>query len=682
MLLAAYLCIHTLPCALGKLNTDFPNYYMSARLMREGYDPARMYEWIWLQREKDHRGIDVRIIGLLPITPFSTLAMWPLAGLPPLSAKRVWIAVNLVLLVPLVWIFVAMTGLSWQRVALAFALSFPLHRDLLYGQYYIVLLLMIAAACWAYVREKPVLAGALVAVATACKLFPVVFLIFFLRRRAWRALLSAAATGIACMVASVEAFGWNVHSTYLHEVLPWTLHGEALPPYATMSNSISSVLHYLFLKEPQWNPHPWHDSPLWYALLLPTIQMAAIAPAILLIRQSDRTQQRVSLEWSALLTASLAVSTSPASYNFVLLALPLCVVAAILLTGRRYGWLAVSLAVYAGIGFPMSTPAAYVGPIILFYVPRLLLTLALLLGIYTLLWSDRASHEPWWNWRRFASTATMAGCVVLSVVSTLRRENNVRQEYAYRLHLATQDFIEANPTSNGEGLRYIEFSPTGYNLVRPDRKELAVDPPHDDDLSYAASGGAWVERATDPDSQIVEAQDFAHVVAIGAREPMVSADGQTLALIRDQRGFGRLVAIEAFRSPQRTETFLSPPSLNTYEASFISPHEYAFSAAEDGRSPTVYLTDGTHSNAPIGLGESRYPALSPDRRWLVFSHLEEGAWNLWLRDEASGALRRIADVPCNQIQPSWEKDSRTVLYATDCGRSLWFTAVARRQIIP
>ncbi len=54
---------------------------MAARLVHEGYDTSRMYEWTWIEREKDHRGVDDRVIGLLPITPFSTLAVWPIAGL-------------------------------------------------------------------------------------------------------------------------------------------------------------------------------------------------------------------------------------------------------------------------------------------------------------------------------------------------------------------------------------------------------------------------------------------------------------------------------------------------------------------------------------------------------------------------------------------------------------------------
>ena len=87
LIAVAYLGLHTLPRAWTKLNTDFPNYYVTARLAHEGYDTSRVYEWIWVEREKDHRSLDIPAIGMIPITPFSTLLVWPLAALPALAAK-------------------------------------------------------------------------------------------------------------------------------------------------------------------------------------------------------------------------------------------------------------------------------------------------------------------------------------------------------------------------------------------------------------------------------------------------------------------------------------------------------------------------------------------------------------------------------------------------------------------
>ena len=684
-LLVLYVCFYTMPRAWRSLITDFPNYYMSARLVHEGYDTSRMYEWIWLQREKDHRSLDVRVIGLAPITPFSTLAMWPLAGLAPLTAKHVWILTNLMLLVPLGWLLRSMTGLTYRRIALAFALSVPLYRNLEYGQFYVLLLLLIVAACWSYLRGFRALAGVLVALAAACKIFPILFFVFFLQRRDWRALIWGVATVLTAAGISVAVFGWNVHRTYLHEILPWALHGGGLQPYVT-SASISGVLHYLFLSEPQWNPHPWHYSPLCYALLLPALQMLAIAPAILVIRSEDSTRSRVLLEWSALLTASLTISTIPASYNFVLMVLPVCVMAAELLRRRWYIWLAVLLVVYLGIGFPMPSPHRMMGPAILLYVPRLPLMFALLFGIYMLLWRDPSAKRASQDWTRYAWASAMAVSVVFSAFSTFHRERAVRREYAYRLPLQAQGFLNAGPRPAGRGVRYIAFALSGYRLVMEDQNARSVNPSvnsPEDDLSFTSGfGHVWVERSPSPRSQIVDVREPAHIVINDAHEPMVSADGQSLAFLRNDHGQGRLMVRGAFQSNISTDVALTSPRLDVYEASFLSEKEYAFSAVERGRPPQIYLSDATHANAPLELGESRYPALSPDGRWMAYSRLDHGGWNLWLRDQRNGATRRVADVPCNQTEPAWVDDSKTLIYSTDCGRSLWFTAVARRRVIP
>src|ERR1039457_3514128 len=176
---------------------------MAARLAHEGYDTSRMYEWSWIEREKDHRAVDIRVIGLLPITPFSTLAIWPLTGFAPLTAKHIWILLNLAFLIPTGWMLQTMTGLSYRRIALAFSLCFPLYRNLLFGQLYILLLLLLVAACWSYLRGLRVLAGALVALAATCKVFPALLFVFFLQRREWRALASGAVAGIAAVALSV-----------------------------------------------------------------------------------------------------------------------------------------------------------------------------------------------------------------------------------------------------------------------------------------------------------------------------------------------------------------------------------------------------------------------------------------------------------------------------------------------
>jgi hypothetical protein len=366
--------------------------------------------------------------------------------------------------------------------------------------------------------------------------------------------------------------------------------------------------------------------------------------------------------------------------------MPVCVVASILLQRRRYGWLAALVIAYLGIGFPMPSPHRPVGLSLLLYVPRLPLMLGVLCGIYALLWRDRPAGVTARDWTRYAWVTLMAVAVILNTRSTLYLERAEREEYAYRLPLQVQGYLNANPQSTGAGLRYSAFTLTGYHLVTQEQGGVWFDPLGEapfDDLSFTSgSGHIWVERASSPRSQIVDLQQPSRPVIDDGREPMLSADGQSLAFLRDDHGRGRLMVRRAFQSNGASEVALTPPRLNVYEATYGSEGAYAFSAVVDGRPPEVYLTDATHTNSPIGLGESRYPSISPDGKWMAYSRLDHGMWNLWLRDQRTGATQRVADVPCNQIQPSWEGDSRTLLYDTDCGRSVWFTAVARRKVIP
>jgi WD40-like Beta Propeller Repeat len=312
--------------------------------------------------------------------------------------------------------------------------------------------------------------------------------------------------------------------------------------------------------------------------------------------------------------------------------------------------------------------------------------LALASGIYLLLWHDQGTVNVSQDWTRYAWAAAMAVSVVISTRSTFHLERAARQEYAYRLPLRMQGFLNSGPQSAGTGIRYAAFIMSGYHLVTQDPTGVWSDPPADapyDDLSFASRPGhLWVERASSPQSQIVDLQQPSQAVIDDAREPMLSVGDQSLAFLRDDHGRGRLMVRRALQSSAATEVTLTPPWLNVYEASFVSERLYAYSAVANGRFPQVYLTDATHMNAPITGTESRYPALSPDGKWMAYSHLQHGMWNLWLRDQRTGAARRVADVPCNQIQPAWESDSRTLLYDTDCGRSVWFTAVARRRVVP
>jgi len=554
-------------------------------------------------------------------------------------------------------------------------LSLPLHRNLLDGQFYILLLLLIVAALWSYVEGHDAAAGALVGLAAACKIFPAILFIFFWKRRAWKTLWSGLLTSAICVAFAIVVFGTQIHHVYLHEVLPATLRGEALPPYATGSGSITSLMHYLFLSEPEWNPHPWHASVMAYAVLLPLVQMLLMAPVVLLLASGRQTRHVVILEWCVLLTAALTVSTIPASYNFVLMVFPLCVLAARVLTQQRCTWLFVILLSFAMIGsaFPSAGPGR--GLSILFFMPRLPVMMAATAGMAILLWRERESSTRFWSLENCAFAMLFLLSAGLTVIRTLKLETLARTEMAYRLPADhAMGYLRSSPQSSDGKLRYIAMMPAGYRLVTEDGVSRIQDEAGSDDLSFAVNGNdVWVERAQARQSVIVRQSDVRPLVT-GAHDPAFSSNAGAVYL-RDHLGRGQLWLAGSSQP-------LTPESLNVYEAAFHSRDLYAVSASLHGGAPALYLRSAGNALTILPVGEARYPAISPDGKWLVYSRFKAGFWNLWLRDLSNGTTQRITELPCNQIQPSWEQDSRHIVYGSDCGRALWFTAVSRRQVVP
>jgi hypothetical protein len=677
--LAAYMVGSSLPRAWRTLNTDFPNYYVTARMLHEGVDTSRAYEWMWIERQKDHREVDQRVVGLVPITPFSTLAVYPLAALPALAAKRCWIVVNLGLLLIAMGLLQSLTGLTWRRIGIVVLLSYPLTINFAYGQYYVLLLLLLTLACWCYVRERRFLSGVFVGLAAGLKVFPVLYLLYFARKRDWKAFAGGIAGGAGAAMVSVLAFGWQMNRTYLLQVLPSTLRGEALDPYNLKAASLSSLLHHLLIYEAQLNPHPLVNRPWMFAVLLPLLQMGLLlAPALLLVRWNEDRPEQVKLEWAAIVLASLAMSTSPGDYLFTLLILPVCLMLQALVQERSYVWAGGLVVFYAIAGHWSGLAVGREGWLALLRVPRLYALILLCVFGYALLWRRRERGDGE-RLDRVIWAGGLAALIAVSIASNLRHQRGVYESYAWRVPVAEPLLMTAGPVVQGDEIHFVALGRNGYQHALLDKAggvQLSVPSP-DDILGVAASAsGLWDERSGH-ESTLIPASGAESIAQ--AETPVASPDGRWLGYLREDHGRGR-VWVRDLTQPVQVDTAVTSPELNVLEMSFTPGGGLIFAAGSGGR-PGLFAWDRIAGTRTLGIEGARYPAVSPDGHWLAYSGLAGGSWNLWLRDLQNGQTRRVTDADCNDMQPAWEADSKTVVYASDCGRGLWLTALSKRQIV-
>jgi len=216
-------------------------------------------------------------------------------------------------------------------------------------------------------------------------------------------------------------------------------------------------------------------------------------------------------------------------------------------------------------------------------------------------------------------------------------------------------------------------------------------PPAEDEFHPAAAPGLadlWVELAG-PVSNIVRFSTLPGAIAPtfqievkNGEQPSVSPDGAWLAFIRENHGRGGLwikQLAKSVGSPGGEERKVVEDSYDVWEGAFEPGNRHIIFAAALTGQPELYSLDllsSEISRTPIP-GPARYPSFSPDGQWLAYSRCERGSWHLYVTRLGSTARRRLTGGECNSISPVWEADSKILIYATDCGRGLETTALAR-----
>jgi Tol biopolymer transport system component len=171
------------------------------------------------------------------------------------------------------------------------------------------------------------------------------------------------------------------------------------------------------------------------------------------------------------------------------------------------------------------------------------------------------------------------------------------------------------------------------------------------------------------------------VEADNAEFPVASPDGKWLAYLRSERGRSQ-AWLRDLRESASVEKPITAPGLNVFEMSFLPDDSIVLAGAEEHHTPRLFLIKQNGHLQQIIEQEARYPSVSPDGQWLAYSRRTGGAWNLWIRRTDLGDERRVTGADCNDVSPSWEADSKTLLFASDCGRSFGLTALYRQRVLP
>ena len=689
--------------AWRSLNTDFPDYYLAARLYRQGYPLDRIYDWVWFQRQKDHANVELPLVSFIPNPPACIFPVLPLSFLCPLAAKRAWLVFNLALLGGVILLLNSIVQLGLRRVAIIVFLALDaLRTNFLFGQEHLLIAFLLALATFFYFRGSKAAAGATLACGAALKIYPALFLFYFLRKKQWRAIAGLTLCLLALGAVSLWVFGFGTLRNYALGVLPRVLSGELDDPYNAYWSSFTALLRRTFISEPELNPHPLIHLPVAYAALLPFCQALLFVLTLWVISPSRGNPAKEKLEWGTYVVLLLILSTNPGPYHFCALIVAVALAASYFLESASWGRVYLLLALCGLVCFPVrhvwAAPLSKWETLPAYLRPGALTALWILL-----LWALASGQQDRLLIRLRSREAAAFALLMLALVTAggWINQHHLRglfANYAARLVVKPGSIFAAEPVVAGNRVLFTTMAPSGYTISSwgggpPADVVFASDAFHP---AASQSGEGWVELAS-TNSRIVQAAlpgspfeaTRALAVAENAEQPTVSIDAKWLAFIRVDRGRGSLWVKELCLNTEKPtgctgESMVVGDEYNVLEAAFF-PDDRILFAAQPGTEAALFALDlKTRRPWPLSVSmrPTRYPAVSPDGQWLAYSQDEGGDWQLWAMRFSTGEKRRLTWGDCNSISPAWFADSKTLVYATDCGRGVGLTALCRIRVVP
>jgi alpha-1,2-mannosyltransferase len=192
------------------------------------------------------------------IIPF----VFPISFLPQQTAEDIWVLLSYGSLVVSVFLVIKTVSKTfpWVEFMIIYGLSmlsFPVKFSLVLGQINLFVLLGICLCWYFYKRRKLAIAGVMLGLAGAIKITPLLFVLFFLRKREYKLVAISWATFIFLTLLAVPLYGAGWITGYYLGILPHfptvgnaSYYNQSLTGFLArsgVSNQIAGLVNYAVL---------------------------------------------------------------------------------------------------------------------------------------------------------------------------------------------------------------------------------------------------------------------------------------------------------------------------------------------------------------------------------------------------------------------------------------------------
>ena len=302
------------------------------------------------QLEDLDAGVNVWDKYAYPNPPIMAILLKPFLALSPALGAALWFACKAFMALAAilgVWSLLDAPERPfplWGKALAVLMTLRPIEGDLVHGNVNLLILFLIVASLYAYCERRDALAGALLGLSIACKLTPALFILYFLWKRSWAALLGIAASLVVfVLVIPGIVYGWSNNLDYLQS---WQR--QMIAPYAAgvvtsehKNQSLPGLLHRMLSDEASFSDYDGdrkivldtHNVVSWNRNVVQAIVIGCIAIYVLLAigfcRTSTDLRPRLLMmaEFSVVILGMLLFCERTWKHHCVTLLLPFSVIA-------------------------------------------------------------------------------------------------------------------------------------------------------------------------------------------------------------------------------------------------------------------------------------------------------------------------------------------------------------------
>ena len=270
--------------------------------------------------------------------PLNAVVFLPLVSFEPLTAKKIWLIINVFLIIACSFLIKEITQWDFIRsINVLLITGFALANDLFLGQIYLLCTVLLLSGYLFFLRNKKIFSSLSWGILMALKYVPFIFFPVLVIKKKWKLLLGVLMTFIILHLVCLPFFGINLYEHFLKNTFISHLQGNLYEgnPYSIKYQSWESLLNNLFVYDNQFNPHPVFYFPGGYAVFKFIVYGLVFSTLVFFWFKSGKKNYFFEINVSLSVITLLILEPGSATYHNLFLILPFIIILKLLInTGQ------------------------------------------------------------------------------------------------------------------------------------------------------------------------------------------------------------------------------------------------------------------------------------------------------------------------------------------------------------